>query len=54
LSLSNDLNRAKATTGIEGLDAIVDGGLSRGRVFLQGGEFRQGALSHGWQPDNIP
>jgi len=28
LSLSNDLNRAKAATGIEGLDAILDGALS--------------------------
>ncbi len=30
MSLSNDLNRAKASTGIEGLDAILDGGLPLG------------------------
>ncbi|MBV7554047.1 AAA family ATPase [Pseudomonas sp. PDM28] len=36
--LTNELNRTKAATGIEGLDDILDGGLSRGHVFLLEGE----------------
>ena len=38
MSLTNELNRTKAATGIEGLDDILDGGLSRGHVFLLEGE----------------
>jgi circadian clock protein KaiC len=38
LSTSNVLNSAKAATGIEGLDDILAGGLSRGHVFLLEGE----------------
>jgi circadian clock protein KaiC len=38
LSTSNELNSAKAATGIEGLDDILAGGLSRGHVFLLEGE----------------
>jgi hypothetical protein len=38
LSTSNELFSAKAATGIEGLDDILAGGLSRGQVFLLEGE----------------
>jgi len=38
LSTSNELIDAKAATGIEGLDDILSGGLSRGHVFLLEGE----------------
>ena len=38
LSTSNELFSAKAATGIEGLDDILAGGLSRGHVFLLEGE----------------
>ncbi|MCJ8207118.1 ATPase domain-containing protein [Pseudomonas sp. RGM2987] len=38
MSTSNELLSAKAATGIEGLDDILAGGLSRGHVFLLEGE----------------
>ncbi|MHC8314412.1 ATPase domain-containing protein [Pseudomonas sp. LB3P31] len=38
MSTSNELYSAKAATGIEGLDDILAGGLSRGHVFLLEGE----------------
>ena len=38
LSTSNELISVKAATGIHGLDDILDGGLSRGHVFLLEGE----------------
>ncbi|WP_460146051.1 ATPase domain-containing protein [Pseudomonas sp. S2_A02] len=38
MSTSNELISAKAATGIEGLDDILAGGLSRGHVFLLEGE----------------
>ncbi|MFW9081568.1 ATPase domain-containing protein [Pseudomonas sp. P2757] len=38
MSKSNELISAKAATGIEGLDDILAGGLSRGHVFLLEGE----------------
>jgi len=38
LTTSNELLSAKAATGIEGLDDILSGGLSRGHVFLLEGE----------------
>lgn len=38
MSTSNELFSAKAATGIEGLDDILAGGLSRGHVFLLEGE----------------
>ncbi|WHS62893.1 ATPase domain-containing protein [Pseudomonas sp. G2-4] len=38
MSTSNELISAKAATGIEGLDDILSGGLSRGHVFLLEGE----------------
>ncbi|MGN8275802.1 ATPase domain-containing protein [Pseudomonas sp. SMN5] len=38
MSTSNELLSAKAATGIEGLDDILSGGLSRGHVFLLEGE----------------
>lgn len=38
MSTSNELINAKAATGIEGLDDILAGGLSRGHVFLLEGE----------------
>ena len=38
MSTSNELNSEKAATGIEGLDDILAGGLSRGHVFLLEGE----------------
>lgn len=38
MSTSNELIDAKAATGIEGLDDILSGGLSRGHVFLLEGE----------------
>jgi circadian clock protein KaiC len=38
LPTSNELIDAKAATGIEGLDDILSGGLSRGHVFLLEGE----------------
>ncbi|VVP69230.1 Circadian clock protein kinase KaiC [Pseudomonas fluorescens] len=38
MSTSNEFISVKAATGIEGLDDILDGGLSRGHVFLLEGE----------------
>ena len=38
MSTSNEFISAKAATGIEGLDDILDGGLSRGHVILLEGE----------------
>ncbi|WLH43711.1 ATPase domain-containing protein [Pseudomonas beijingensis] len=38
MSTSNGLISAKAATGIEGLDNVLSGGLSRGHVFLLEGE----------------
>ena len=38
LSTSNELISVKAATGIDGLDDILNGGLSRGHVFLLEGE----------------
>lgn len=38
MSTSNELISAKAATGIEGLDDVLSGGLSRGHVFLLEGE----------------
>lgn len=38
MSTSNELTSVKAATGINGLDDILDGGLSRGHVFLLEGE----------------
>ncbi|WP_077048175.1 ATPase domain-containing protein [Pseudomonas sp. KK4] len=38
MSTSNEFISDKAATGIEGLDDILDGGLSRGHVFLLEGE----------------
>ena len=38
MTTSNELLSAKAATGIEGLDDILSGGLSRGHVFLLEGE----------------
>ncbi|WP_409318994.1 ATPase domain-containing protein [Pseudomonas sp. KCJK9016] len=38
MTTSNELINAKAATGIEGLDDILAGGLSRGHVFLLEGE----------------
>ena len=38
MSTSNEFNQLKAATGIEGLDDILAGGLSRGHVFLLEGE----------------
>ncbi|WP_260955759.1 ATPase domain-containing protein [Pseudomonas citri] len=38
MSTSNELISAKAATGVEGLDDILCGGLSRGHVFLLEGE----------------
>lgn len=38
MSTSNELNSTKAATGVEGLDDVLSGGLSRGHVFLLEGE----------------
>ena len=38
MSTSNELISVKAATGIDGLDDILNGGLSRGHVFLLEGE----------------